>query len=148
VSGRQYPWVWADVPWSEAQELTRGKHDGLPLLSKGLADRTILATYRQLRAMGLRPGGHDPVAVLYFYSRKGMGKVYANLYLIARAKPIRPMTPAKWRALAKANLARRLCPECGHDRLYVIHPTLGKCFTCVEAAETTNSDTTATPIAA
>ncbi len=146
MSGRQHPWVWADVPWSDVQELTRGIHDGLPLMSWNTAPRNLLATKGQLRRMGLRPGGQDPVAVLYFFSRKGMRRMFANLYLIALAKPVRPMTPAKWRALAKANLARRLCPECGHDRLYVIHPTLGKCFTCVETDSTDTS--AALPIAA
>jgi hypothetical protein len=135
MSGRQYPWVLADVPWSDAQEFTRGVHDGLPLLSWGIAPRHLLGTYNQLRAKGLRPGGRDPVAVLYFYSRKGGRKVFANLYMLAWAKPVRPMTPAKWSALAKANLARRLCPECGRDRLYVICPTLGKCFACLETNE-------------
>jgi hypothetical protein len=145
--GRQYPWVWADVPWSAAQEPTRGTHDGLPLMSWNIAPRNLLATRRQLRQMGLRPGGQDPVAVLYFFSRKGMRKMFASLYLIALAKPVRPMTPAKWGALAKANLARRLCPVCGHDRFYVIHPTLGKCFTCVEA-DTADTATDAAPVAA
>ncbi|SMD14137.1 RRQRL motif-containing zinc-binding protein [Kibdelosporangium aridum] len=140
---RQYPWVWADVPWSEAQLLTRGKHDGLPLLSKGLADRAILATRRQLRRQGLRPGGQDPVAILYFYSRKAGGKVFANLYLIAKAKPVRPMTPAKWHALNKANLARRTCPECHRDVLYVIYPSVGMCFACLETSETTKAAQTA-----
>jgi hypothetical protein len=148
VSGaRQYPWVWADVPWSEAKELTRGVHDGLPLMSWGIAPRNLLATYNQLRHMDLRPGGQDPVAVLYFYSRKGGRKVFANLYLIANAKPVRPMTPAKWGALAKANLARRLCPVCGHDRFYVIHPTLGKCFICV-GADTADTAADTAPVAA
>lgn len=135
MSGRQYPWVLADVAWSDAKEFTRGVHDGLPLLSWGIAPRNLLATYNQLRRMDLRPGGQDPVAVLYFYSRKGGCKVFANLYLIAKAKPVRPMTPAKWHALNKANLARRTCPECHRDVLYVIHPTVRMCFACLEINE-------------
>jgi hypothetical protein len=137
MTGRQYPWVLAEVAWSDAQEYTRGVHDGLPLLSWNCAPRDKLATYGQLRRMDppLRPGGHDPVAVLYFWSRKGMRMVYASLYMIAWAKPVRPMTPAKWHALNKANLARRTCPECHRDVLYVIHPTVGMCFACLETNE-------------
>lgn len=37
------------------------------------------------------------------------------------------MTPAKWAALAKANTARRMCPECGMDAGYVIPTSLGMC---------------------
>jgi hypothetical protein len=137
VSGKQYPWILADVSWSDGKEFIRGVHDGLPLLSWGTAPRHLLATYRQLRRMDppLRPGGQDPVAVLYFYSRNGGRKVFASLYLIAKAKPVRPMTPAKWHALNKANLARRTCPECHRDVLYVIHPSAGICFACLETAE-------------
>ncbi|NUT91247.1 MAG: hypothetical protein HOY78_04380 [Saccharothrix sp.] len=108
----------------------------MPLLSYGCAPRDRLATYRQLREMGLRPGGADPVAVLYV-RHNGSGKTnFASLYLIDRAVPVRPMTRAKWTALAKANLARRICPQCGRDRLYVIPPSLGACFDCVVANET------------
>src|ERR1700742_4993451 len=99
---RQYPWVLTTVVWSEGTQFTRGTLDGLPLLSWGIAPRDKLATYRQLRTRGLRPGGADPVAVLYFHARPGMRMVFANLYLIAAAKPVRPMTAAKRMAIEKA----------------------------------------------
>lgn len=110
---RKFPWVLAPVAWSPDLEFTRGRVDGLPLLSYGIAPRGKLATRRQLRAMGLRPGGADPVAVLYFRCRAAGKLVYANLYLIAAAKPVRPMTPARRSALDKAMAARRTCRQCG-----------------------------------
>ncbi len=92
-----------------------------------------LATRRQLRAAGLRPGGNDPVAELRWHSRKARatgGQRVAYLYDIARALPVRPMTPGRWRALAAAMAARRTCPTCGLDRGYVIPTSLGTCVPC------------------
>src|SRR5690348_4993732 len=110
---RQHPWVLAAVSWSADLEFTRGRADGVHLLSWGIAPRDRLATKRQLRAKGLRPGGQDPVAVLYFRCRTASKMVYANLYRIDRAKPVRPMTPARQSALDKAMAARRTCRQCG-----------------------------------
>ncbi|MFH9870954.1 RRQRL motif-containing zinc-binding protein [Streptomyces lydicus] len=91
-----------------------------------------LATYRQLRAAGLRPGGQPVVAQLE-RPRRRRGPLVAYLYRIDLAKPVRPMTPAKRTALAKANAARRICPECRRDAGYVIPATLGACVTCADA---------------
>ncbi|MFC9219746.1 RRQRL motif-containing zinc-binding protein [Streptomyces hygroscopicus] len=88
-----------------------------------------LATRRQLRAMNLRPGGQDVVAELQRPRRK-RGPLVAYLYRIDRAKPVRPMTPAKWAALDKANTARRTCPTCRRDAGYVIPTSLGACVPC------------------
>jgi hypothetical protein len=88
-----------------------------------------LATRRQLRALGLRPGGQD-VAAQVERPRRRRGPLVAYLYSIKQAKPVRPMTPAKWAALAKANAARRTCPECRRDAGYVIPPSLGMCTPC------------------
>ncbi|MFF2362684.1 RRQRL motif-containing zinc-binding protein [Streptomyces sp. NPDC058122] len=87
------------------------------------------ATRRQLRAAGLRPGGQDVAAQLE-RPRRRRGPLVAYLYRIDRAKPVRPMTPARWAAVAKANAARRVCPECRRDAGYVIPPSLGMCPTC------------------
>jgi hypothetical protein len=87
------------------------------------------ATYRQLRALGLRPGGQG-VAAQVERPRRRRGPLVAYLYRIDRAKPVRAMTPAKWAALAKANAARRACPECRRDAGYVIPSSLGMCTTC------------------
>ncbi|MGW6263476.1 RRQRL motif-containing zinc-binding protein [Streptomyces sp. NPDC055085] len=88
-----------------------------------------LATIRQLKARGLRPGGQNVAAQLERHRRR-RDPLVAYLYEIDKAKPVRPMTPAKWAALAKANTARRACPECERDAGYVIPATLGMCVTC------------------
>ncbi|MGW2772969.1 RRQRL motif-containing zinc-binding protein [Streptomyces olivaceoviridis] len=89
-----------------------------------------LATVRQLRAAGLRPGGQDVVAQIERPRRKGRPPLVAYLYRIDQARPVRPMTPAKRAALAKANTARRTCPQCGRDAGYVIPAALGMCTPC------------------
>jgi hypothetical protein len=101
---------------------------GLPVYRWRLAPDG-LATRRQLRALGLRPGGQD-VAAQVERPRRRRGPLVAYLYSIEQAKPVRPMTPAKRAALAKANAARRTCPECRRDAGYVIPPSLGMCTTC------------------
>ncbi|MFB7866146.1 RRQRL motif-containing zinc-binding protein [Streptomyces sp. NPDC056069] len=88
-----------------------------------------LATFRQLRARGLRPGGQDVAAQLE-RPRRRRGPLVAYLYRVDRAKPVRPMTPAKRAALARANAARRVCPECRRDAGYRIPPSLGTCTPC------------------
>ncbi|MCJ1678310.1 hypothetical protein MTF65_13325 [Streptomyces sp. APSN-46.1] len=88
-----------------------------------------LATRRQLRAVGLRPGGQDVVAQLE-RPRYRRGPLIAFLYRIELALPVRPMTAAKAAALAKANTARRTCPVCQRDAGYVIPASLGMCVPC------------------
>ncbi|MEU2719394.1 RRQRL motif-containing zinc-binding protein [Streptomyces smyrnaeus] len=90
------------------------------------------ATYRQLRAMGLRPGGQDVAAVIE-RPRRRRGPLVAYLYRIELAKPVRPMTAAKRAALARANAAQRRCPGCGIDRDYRIPRSLGVCAWCADA---------------
>ena len=87
------------------------------------------ATRRQLRARGLRPGG-QPIAAQVLRPRYRRGPLTAYLYRVDRAKKVRPMTAAKWRALAKAMLARRTCPVCRADAGYVIPGSLGMCVPC------------------
>ncbi|MFH8684568.1 RRQRL motif-containing zinc-binding protein [Streptomyces lydicus] len=91
-----------------------------------------LATRRQLRALGLRPGG-QPVAAQVERRRRRRGPLVAYLYRIDAARPVRPMTPGRWAALERANLARRTCPTCRRDAGYVIPPTLGTCVPCVDS---------------
>ncbi|MET3986485.1 RRQRL motif-containing zinc-binding protein [Streptomyces sp. PvR034] len=88
-----------------------------------------LATRRQLRAAGLRPGGQDVVAQVE-RPRYRRGPLVAYLYRVDLARPVRPMTPGRWAALAKANTARRTCPSCSRDAGYVIPASLGMCVTC------------------
>ncbi|MFG2637104.1 RRQRL motif-containing zinc-binding protein [Streptomyces sp. NPDC048362] len=90
-----------------------------------------LATRRQLRAMGLRPGGQDVAAELQ-RPRRRRGPLVAYLYRIDHARPVRPMTPGRWAALARANRARRTCPACRRDAGYVIPTTLGTCVPCAD----------------
>ncbi|MFI1505186.1 RRQRL motif-containing zinc-binding protein [Streptomyces sp. NPDC020597] len=91
-----------------------------------------LATRRQLRAMGLRPGGQDVVAELQ-RPRRRRGPLVAYLYRVDRAEPVRPMTPGRWAALAAANRARRICPTCRRDAGYVIPASLGACVPCADS---------------
>lgn len=55
-----------------------------------------LATRRQLRARGLRPAGQQVAAQLLWRYPRGIAAAY--LYRIDLAKPVRPMTPGRWRA--------------------------------------------------
>lgn len=87
-----------------------------------------LATRRQLRARGLRPGGQDVAAQIVW--RRGQRVAY--LYRLDLAKPVRPMTPGRSRALALAMLARRTCPDCRAVREYVIPRSLGTCTPCAD----------------
>ncbi|MFF8400925.1 RRQRL motif-containing zinc-binding protein [Streptomyces sp. NPDC015684] len=87
------------------------------------------ATRRQLRARGLRPGGQDVAAELQ-RPRRRRGPLVAYLYRVDLAKPVRPMTPARRAALAKANRARRTCPACRRDAGYLIPASLGMCTPC------------------
>ncbi|MFB6621673.1 RRQRL motif-containing zinc-binding protein [Streptomyces sp. NPDC056374] len=93
-----------------------------------------LATFRQLRALGLRPAGQPVVAQLE-RPRRRRGPLVAFLYRIDLARPVRPMTPARWAALAKANAARRVCPECRRDAGYRIPSSLGMCAPCADAPQ-------------
>ncbi|MFD5349951.1 RRQRL motif-containing zinc-binding protein, partial [Streptomyces anulatus] len=85
-----------------------------------------LATRRQLRALGLRPGGQDVVVQLE-RPRRRRGPLVAYLYRVDRAKPVRPMTPARRAALAAAMLARRTCPICRLDAGAGRPRALGRC---------------------
>jgi hypothetical protein len=85
-----------------------------------------LATRRQLSALGLRPGGADPVASLSWRR----GQRWAALYALDAAKPKRPMTAGRRAALVKAMRARCTCPDCGQVGDYVIPASLGVCLDC------------------
>ncbi|MFI6609718.1 RRQRL motif-containing zinc-binding protein [Streptomyces sp. NPDC050507] len=91
------------------------------------------ATRRQLRALGLRPGGQDVAAVLH-RPRRRRAPLVAYLYRIDHAKPVRPMTPGRAAALAKAMRARRTCPNCRRDAGYCIPRSLGVCVPCADGA--------------
>ncbi|KIZ17357.1 RRQRL motif-containing zinc-binding protein [Streptomyces natalensis] len=110
-----------------------GSRYGIPTYPWRLAPDG-LATRRQLRAKGLRPGGQAVAAQVLWQSRRPRpGIRAAYLYRVDAAEPVRPMTPAKWAALDKALAARRTCPSCGQDRGYTIPTSLGICVTCADA---------------
>ncbi|MFI5483211.1 RRQRL motif-containing zinc-binding protein [Streptomyces rubiginosohelvolus] len=88
-----------------------------------------LATRRQLRALGLRPGGQD-VAAQVERPRRRRGPLVAYLYRVDRARPVRPMTPGRAAALAAAMRARRTCPNCRIEVGYCIPRSLGMCVPC------------------
>ncbi|MFI7178954.1 RRQRL motif-containing zinc-binding protein [Streptomyces spororaveus] len=83
------------------------------------------ATKRQLRAMGLRPGGQEPVAEV-----ETRGPKNGLLYEIAKARPVRPMTLAKEHALDKAMAARQTCGTCGRRYFFVLPTSLKSCLEC------------------
>ncbi|PBC78933.1 hypothetical protein BX265_3725 [Streptomyces sp. TLI_235] len=110
-----------------------GERFGLPTYPWRMAPDGFL-TRRQLRTRGLRPGGQPVAAQILWRSRRTKSLRAANLYRTALAKPVRPMTPGKCRALAAANLARRTCPLCGRDAGYVLPVHLGTCLPCADTA--------------
>lgn len=87
-----------------------------------------LATRRQLRADGLRPGGQDPVAQILWRHRKQRRTAY--LYRRDLALPKRAATPAQLAVIAKMLLARRTCRHCGTVRPYYIPRSTGACLVC------------------
>lgn len=107
-----------------------GSRFGIPTYPRNLAPAG-LATRSQLRALGLRPGGQQPVAQLAWASRSRCGGAregyrVAWLYYTHLALPVRPMTPAKERALARAYIARCTCRDCGTLHPYCLPTSLGR----------------------
>ncbi|GGK65740.1 RRQRL motif-containing zinc-binding protein [Streptomyces flaveus] len=87
------------------------------------------ATRRDLRKIGLRPGG-QPVAAQIMLPRYRRPPLVGYLYRIDLAKPVRPMTSRKWGALALAMLTRRTCPQCQVVYSKCIPTSLGMCVLC------------------
>ncbi|TBO58885.1 hypothetical protein EYS09_14990 [Streptomyces kasugaensis] len=107
------------------------------------AGRENLATRRQLRDMGLRPGGQEPVARI----ECRRGRRFAWLYPIGLAKPKLPMTLAKEAALDKAMAARQTCPgPCGRRYFHCLPlKTLGSCLECYDGTPADPSTYTTPP---
>jgi hypothetical protein len=93
-----------------------------------------LATRRQLRALGLCPGGRPPVAQVMWRrrGRRGHRDGVAYLYDLSLARPKRTAGPAVRAALHKALAARRTCPSCGQLCGYVIPRRYGECLDCAD----------------
>lgn len=132
MGARTWPRRTTTVPWSECPIVTCGVVDGLPAIPWGWAEPSLLATRRQLRGMGLRPGGWSPVAVLAFQHTTPGGRSveYADLFLIARAVPKRIATAAQRTAIAKALAARRTCQLCGREQDYYLSTISRLCVRC------------------
>ncbi|MFZ3562829.1 RRQRL motif-containing zinc-binding protein [Streptomyces sp. BH097] len=89
---------------------------------------TGLATRRQLRALGLRPGGQEPIPAPLTW--RG-GRRTAWLYRIELALPKRTPTLAQERALDRAMAARQTCPACGRRYFHCLPlKRLGSCLEC------------------
>ncbi|MGH3097920.1 MAG: RRQRL motif-containing zinc-binding protein [Streptosporangiales bacterium] len=133
---KAWPYMWQHID-GLGHVLTRGRYDGMPVLTWGWADPAKLATYRQLAARGLRPGGSDPVAVLLFQHRQDGRKAtdFASLYLVERALPKRTATPAQREAIAAALAARRTCCECGIEQPYYPSTISRMCSTCEDRTD-------------
>src|SRR5260370_41387065 len=99
-----------------------------------------LATLRQLRAKGLRPGGQDIKAQIIWKHRgpskgsdsTGTTRRVAYLFAEDEAKPKRVPTTAQREPLAKAPAARRTCPSCHVEQSYYIPRSVGECNRCAE----------------
>ncbi|BCJ74505.1 hypothetical protein CS0771_40490 [Catellatospora sp. IY07-71] len=87
-----------------------------------------LATIRQLRAAGLRAGGHDPVAQILWRNPRHPRVAY--LYRTDLALPKRTATPAQLTAIAAALTARRTCSTCQQVKPYYIPTRYGRCLDC------------------
>ncbi|MGW7316128.1 RRQRL motif-containing zinc-binding protein [Streptomyces sp. NPDC054865] len=101
------------------------------------------ATKRQLRAMGLRPGGQEPVAEV-----ETRGPKKGLLYEIAKAMPVRPMTLAKEFALDKAMAARQTCGTCRRRYFFVLPTSLASCLECHDGTPADPASYIAPPAAA
>jgi hypothetical protein len=104
-----------------------GERHGLPTYPYHWAPKGLY-TIRQLRAMGLRPGGQDIAAQILWRHRRQTRVAY--LYREDLAKPKRTATPAQRIAIGKALRARRTCPACGTEKPYCIPRSIGECNDC------------------
>lgn len=110
--------------------LCRGFRDGLPIFGWGEAPSTLL-TATQLRQVGLRRNGQDPVALLVFrHHRPYRREETTELYSVERAAPVRG-TECQRRAKVQGALrARRICAECRQDVGYYVPTSTGLCWDC------------------
>lgn len=114
-----------------------GERWGFPTYPFKLAP-AHLVTRRQLRARGLCPGGHDPVAQMLWHDKRGgrhnrPGIACAWLYDIRLAKPSRVSTERQREALEKAMKARRTCSKCGVVEDYCLPVKYGR--TCIRCGD-------------
>ncbi|MCM2427557.1 RRQRL motif-containing zinc-binding protein [Streptomyces sp. RKAG337] len=99
----------------------------LPVYRYRLAPHGLM-TRRQLRREGLSAARAEVVGEI----RWRRGRRVAYLYNPATARPLRPMTPGRWRSHAAMMRARRTCPACRTDRGYVVPRSIGTCWPCAD----------------
>lgn len=110
--------------------LCRGFREGLPVFGWGEAPSTLL-TRTQLRAVGLRPNGQDPLALLVFRHVKPYAReTVAELFSVERAAARRTPTWAQRRAIRAALRARRICQTCRDDVGYYVPTSTRQCWAC------------------
>lgn len=115
-----------------------GARYGIPTYPWKLAPNG-LATRRQLRAQGLRPGGQPIAAQVMRINRRTGTERVGYLYRVDLARSVRPMTSRKWGALALAMLARRTCPKCQITYGYCMPRSLGMCVLCAFPVPSTST---------
>lgn len=130
---RRVPLRWIEL-WDGRRELG-WLQDGLPTFPFGHVP-SGLATRRQLRAVGLCPGGQDIWGQITWRH----GKQWAGLYRIDLAKPKRIPSLAQRRALASAMAARRRCRTCGTDAGYCLPTSIRQCWDCDKSKTTVITD--------
>lgn len=113
------------MSYSRFYDPTGARHGGLPTYPYHYAPAG-LATRRQLRAAGLRPGGQDIAAQILW--RRGKRRAY--LYRLDAAKPKRTATTRQLAAVYRALIARRTCTTCGQVKPYYIPRRYGECLDC------------------
>ncbi|MFF4771076.1 RRQRL motif-containing zinc-binding protein [Streptomyces sp. NPDC001255] len=113
-----------------------------------------LLTRRQLRARGLSPGGHEPVAVLRCRgcaARPDLACTHptrAWLYDARLAREKRVSTLAQEWALDRAMAARQTCPQCRRRYHYCLPlRTQGVCDPCARSYDPTPGTFLPAPVA-
>jgi hypothetical protein len=92
-----------------------------------------LATYRQLAAQGLRPGGQEPCAQI-IRPRRRREPLVGYLYRIDLARPRRRVTAAMRAAVLIAVEAKKWCPKCRIRLDYIPPQCTGVCLECRDPA--------------
>lgn len=111
-------WGWQPLAWEQ---------NGLPTWKYGSAPAGLL-TRRQMRTLGLAPGGAAPVAQVVWRHRRH--EIRAQLWDHSELVPKRTASPAQLAALGRAMAARRWCPTCARDVGYCIQTSVGECVDC------------------
>ncbi|MEU9663514.1 RRQRL motif-containing zinc-binding protein [Streptomyces chartreusis] len=111
------------------------------LRGEGPVPENGYATRRQLRSLGLRPGGQQPTPLVW---RGGLRRAW--LYRIELAVPKRAPTLAQEAALDRAMAARQTCPKCRRRYHYCLRlRTIGSCEECFDGTPADPSSYIASP---